>query len=1155
MQSVAELMQQLAVLRRRLRLALAADGVAKLVAAAGVVFLLAGATDWWLHLPWLLRAAGSVLAIGAAGAWLVRRVAFPLLRPIALTELAARIGQPGPASADRLVSLVHRWEHRAEGAAELWERVERETLAQLSAAPPTAALKLERPLRTAAAALVGVGLVAAMWGMQRDWVATAWQRFAWPPGPTTWPSWVRIAPLTGDMRVAQDEPFTAEMRITSGGSASLRAFLVTVERGGSPQRQMMRLDPDGVHRRIIDAVSRDTKYWFEAGDASTVDSAARLTAVPRPRVQQLSAEITPPRYLATATPAVQSLDEGRLSALEGSLVRLIVVSTKPVARAEAGAALGEVSRPPLPSIPLKRGSDDRTMIAEFTAEADGALEVRWVDADGLEPRQTRPIVLDVRPDEGPSVRIVSPAGSTEATADAELPIRVEALDDYGLSSLAVQFTRHDATKREDLWPTAARSKTGEGERATADFRLRPSALGAQPGDVIELRAVATDGYKVGDKEHAPAQSPPQRITIVAGNVLSERLRSEFAALQRQIQTLLNDQEATADRTDSLRQLPDGAERRRDQFGRVTNQQRGLVTRGRQIGKQFGELAERAAVNRLAESEGLAAGKRLGTAVAAVADGAMSQAVSALVQADQRHDSAEGVAALDAAATQQHEAIAELRALMGMIGEWTDLRDVVRRTRDLLDRQEALTRTTVGLSRETAGRALNELSDDQQAALRETGRGQERLRDETERTIRKLAEASASTSKLDPAAINALLRASGVAEGTGVVERMADATRAIAGNRLNQATDGQRQAENALRSILAALEQDGARQLEELSRQLQDLAKRLDRILAAQQRLIADTRAARKESDADERLRQQAGRQSSIEATTRTTARRVEAGDASGDVRRLLGDAAAEMAAAAGQLEKAGGDDAEASQSRAEQKLKDARARLDRAEQEAEQRASEQAMAALREELTKVRDAQQALADETQKLAARMAAAKRASRADRVQVRTLATRQDALVEPTEAVRQKLAGSIVVAYACERVIGGMKVASEALRASRAADAASTQATIVAELTRIIETLKPDPQDPTKQPRFADSGGAGGNSGAAGGNRPVPPLTELRLLRTLQAELNARTRAFAGHAKDESSPAEADLKLAEHLGVQQRELRELARRMFERAGEEQP
>lgn len=106
-----------------------------------------------------------------------------------------------------------------------------------------------------------------------------------------------------------------------------------------------------------------------------------------------------------------------------------------------------------------------------------------------------------------------------------------------------------------------------------------------------------------------------------------------------------------------------------------------------------------------------------------------------------------------------------------------------------------------------------------------------------------------------------------------------------------------------------------------------------------------------------------------------------------------------------------------------------------------------------------------------------------------------------------------------------------------------------TAVRRLNHILDSLAEDPKKDQPPPPSDQPGGGGGGGDMPGGMgqggpppNGVPPLAQLKALRSIQAELNTRTRDFEAAHPDKAKLTEADREELEELERSQREVAEL-------------
>jgi len=195
-----------------------------------------------------------------------------------------------------------------------------------------------------------------------------------------------------------------------------------------------------------------------------------VTVFDPPEIEAIEIDITPPAY--TGEP---KLDFGRLLdlfAVEGSEVTFQLETGPGV---ETWLRLGED----------ETAFDGKiSVIAEQTAE----YQFRLRNAEGREAVTER-YLLEVKPDEPPTVAIIDPGADSKAVLDDIVPLEVYGADDYGVSRVAVELSVSGLPRR----PIEAFSATeGFPAEHTALPVIEVGRLGVEFGDVITYYARAWD---------------------------------------------------------------------------------------------------------------------------------------------------------------------------------------------------------------------------------------------------------------------------------------------------------------------------------------------------------------------------------------------------------------------------------------------------------------------------------------------------------------------------------------------------------------------------------------------------------------------------------------------------------------------------------------
>lgn len=148
-----------------------------------------------------------------------------------------------------------------------------------------------------------------------------------------------------------------------------------------------------------------------------------------PDVKELDVTVVPPAYsgLQPERPRAQS---GNVDALKGSRARIEIASSK--ALKKAWLIFSDSSRVSL----LVRG---RRAMGSFQVLRSQHYKIYLLDTDSLQNREQIDYKISVYSDAAPLVEISKPGADIEIQPDAQVPLQIDAADDYGLSSAVLMY--------------------------------------------------------------------------------------------------------------------------------------------------------------------------------------------------------------------------------------------------------------------------------------------------------------------------------------------------------------------------------------------------------------------------------------------------------------------------------------------------------------------------------------------------------------------------------------------------------------------------------------------------------------------------------------------------------------------------------------------
>ncbi|HEY7212787.1 MAG TPA: hypothetical protein VH477_21080, partial [Bryobacteraceae bacterium] len=185
---------------------------------------------------------------------------------------------------------------------------------------------------------------------------------------------------------------------------------------------------------------------------------------------------------------------GDIRAVAGSEADISVLTDRPLQR---GALVLEDGS----KVPLKPG-EGNWLTAHLPINKDGSYHVAALDGNDV-VRISDDYFIEAKKDDAPSVRILRPGRDPHVSPIEEVPVTVDASDDFGVEDLQLHYSVNGGA--EQVVPLLKNKNSKEAEGTTTlsleNFKL-------QPGDLISVYATARDANKTSRSEILFAQTEP-----------------------------------------------------------------------------------------------------------------------------------------------------------------------------------------------------------------------------------------------------------------------------------------------------------------------------------------------------------------------------------------------------------------------------------------------------------------------------------------------------------------------------------------------------------------------------------------------------------------------------------------------------------------------
>lgn len=299
---------------------------------------------------------------------------------------------------------------------------------------------------------------------------------------------IAVQPGNRIVRRKSDQLVTARLLGFSARSITLHAKYASATKWEEIPMQPMS-DGNG-YRFVFAALSEPLEYYVQAN--STVSKHYQLRVKDLPLVKRVRVAIHFPARLQLKD--VVDDPGGDIRAVEGSHADVAVMTDRPL---DHGVLVLEDGQ----KVPLEKG-DGNWLKASLPVTKDGSYHVAAVDSGEL-IRISDDYFIEAKKDEPPSVRILRPGRDPHVSPIEEVPVTVEAADDFGLNGMELHYSVNGGS--EQVVPLMKNKGTKE-EQGSTTLYLENFKL--VPGDVVSFYATAKDASTTTRTPIVFAQAEP-----------------------------------------------------------------------------------------------------------------------------------------------------------------------------------------------------------------------------------------------------------------------------------------------------------------------------------------------------------------------------------------------------------------------------------------------------------------------------------------------------------------------------------------------------------------------------------------------------------------------------------------------------------------------
>ena len=1111
---------QLRATRARIRRALLIERLAQALAFGLVAIVVAVVLDRVLRLPPAVRVVELLSLLGGGVVWFVMRVLPAIRFAPPLVEVALRM-ERGHGDARGILAAGTDMAEADAPTDPITGQLAQEVVRRASAAVAQADHGVidPRPARRAAvSAGVAVVVFVAMVLLSPESARIALLRLATPFADVQWPARTMVEPAMASKVHPRGSALPLRARTVRGEPTSMRVeaqYRLVRNGAGEWRTVLLSAQPDGSFERLVETDGDAIEVLFRTEDMETLPVTVRL--VQAPAVESARASIEPPAYAQGSVDA-RTVDLGNGTdrratvsppVLAGSTISMQLTMrgiTDPPGDASARSAwidrtvsiAGAEGQKIVPEFMFDAGTPD-VWTLRWRASGRGVIELKPEGMEGIVPTERIAFEIPAIDDAAPVIAIIEPSADESVTPEATPSVVAEGRDDLSVKRiwLDVSVARGKDEPRNAMSVDGAPGATARVERT-----LSIKELGAQAGDRVICIARAVDAFEAEGKPRNPVASTPRVFRIISPTELSEQVRSRLGQMRDAAGRLREEQAGIAEaaRNAAERTEKDGSSATEQERSQLAGTESRMADRMAAFERSLTELSSRLERNKT-DGDGL--DKTIADAAksAQAANKQAQQAASVMPKS--------GAEAAKEAAEHAAESERSLADLETALQRDRETAELSRRIDRLAEKLESARRDTKAAGEKSTGKDRQQLGEETRAQLDRAAQAQREAAAEARslsEDLGKRAEEVQRRQDADPGAAEAMKEAQREADERGLARQLEQAAQQTEQNKMQAAQQSQQQAQQAVQAMQQAMRNQQKKRNEELERRVTEVVDALRALLGQieehslpMQQLVADDAVAvDRESKAMLRLSQNA---SGITETAMAGGQQLRR------AATLVARASEQLDESATALRKSPPepDTGRASLEAARKSVQEAFASAEQAKREADRAAENRRREELRGVYQQVLDRQRSARTNTETIVP--APGKSLDRRGFIESRRIAAEQAVVTNLLTAVakRADVSGSELYSSSNEEMLAASDLASQDLSSSSVSRrTVMVQKEVEASIAALMEALSdpPEAEDPFAQ-------GANKNQeqqqqpqggGQQGGNQRVPPMAELRLLRTM-------------------------------------------------------
>jgi len=328
--------------------------------------------------------------------------------------------------------------------------------------------------------------------------------------------------VPGNALVTKGDDVHIKISVDDSGLNKLKLFLMQDDETEYRSKELSR-DETGTFK--YQAVNVRNSFTYYAAAENVKSELYKITAVSRPVVKGIEVNIIPPAY-SGMKPETQA-DNGNITALLGSKVRIVLRSSKELLKAET--IFDDSSK-----VILKVNGDKAA--GEFAVKKEGTYVFSITDRDGNSNLNPVRYSIKIIPDEAPSIAQLSPDENISPGLTGKLNIIASVKDDFGFSKLELKYSV--AGRKEDGSGTIKIPLKPELKEGNVYYIWDISGLALRGGETAEYFLEIFDNDNISGPKSA--KSTVHKITVPTLDYLLDKASEKEESIRDDMKDILDE---------------------------------------------------------------------------------------------------------------------------------------------------------------------------------------------------------------------------------------------------------------------------------------------------------------------------------------------------------------------------------------------------------------------------------------------------------------------------------------------------------------------------------------------------------------------------------------------------------------------------------------